>query len=828
MIKAFLSHSSKDKESYVRNVANWLGKDNITYDELTFEEGERPLDEIIKNLDNASLFVIFLSENALSSPWVQKEIIEAKNRLDTSELNKVFPIIIDDNLTYEDKRIPDWLRDNYNLKPIKRAQVAAKRILNKLRELSWSKHPQIKKRNTIFAGRNDHQENFEERLHDFDKPKPIAIIVSGLAGVGRRTFLHRALYKTKVTECSNKPSSIMLDRNVSIEDFILKLNDLGLVDLGDQILSLSDKTMEEKEKIIHTIMDSAYSSKELIYLVDDGSLVNYERSISSWFLNVVNSYKSNNFPIFCIASKYNVNFKNRPNNERFYFIELNELNSNERKRLFVQLIELYELNLDKNVFEDVSAILSGFPDQVMFAVDVLRMDPATKIADKIPTIVQFNTDKASILLNKYDSQVIVLDFIRLLAQFEVISSDFIFSIVREDEYYSILEMLAAEHIVELIGLDGEIIRLNDIVRDYIKRNRIKLNPDFSLKIQDKVKDIINSDDIFERDSSEYIFTLKEALKSNIKIDDKLLIPSHYLRCMKDLYYGKGNLDRIVELADVILQKEKTLEYRVLQDIRYYLCLALAKKKDKRLLKEVQNIKGDEHTFLLGFYYRRCGRLREALEKFETIVNAKYVGDRAKREIVQVYVQLEEYDLALGYAKNNYEGHRGNQFHTQAYFNCLVNSKEAKLHASTLKSLIENLKSIDSEQSNEMAAISEVLYLAKVDGNRVAAIDNIHDCVDSQPDSYYPLLALCDLAIKYDDLTLLNEGVSKLREVKSKKDVSSRTFNRYQAYIFALKGDVENALKTVEDDLARYPQSSKERIIKSLQECATRNSQSGKG
>ncbi|WP_219994777.1 toll/interleukin-1 receptor domain-containing protein [Klebsiella pneumoniae] len=50
MIKAFLSHSSKDKEHYVRNVANWLGKENIIYDEFTFEEGERTLDQIMEGL----------------------------------------------------------------------------------------------------------------------------------------------------------------------------------------------------------------------------------------------------------------------------------------------------------------------------------------------------------------------------------------------------------------------------------------------------------------------------------------------------------------------------------------------------------------------------------------------------------------------------------------------------------------------------------------------------------------------------------------------------------------------------------------------------------
>ncbi|MBM7454180.1 hypothetical protein HNR62_000004 [Oceanisphaera litoralis] len=823
MIRAFLSHSSKDKDSYVRGVANWLGKDNIIYDEFTFEEGERPLDEIIKGLDKSSLFVIFLSEHALSSPWVQKEIVEAKVRLDDESLNKVFPIIIDDRLTYEDSRIPNWLKDNYNLKPIKRAQVSAKRIHNKLRELSWSKHPQLKKRNEIFVGRNAHQESFEERVHDFDKDKPITIITSGFPGVGRRTFLHRALYKTNITECASKPSSILLDRNVSIEDFILKINDLGLIDLGDQLLSLTDKTLDEKIKIIHRVMDAAYSSKELVYLVDDGCIVNYERRVSEWFLNTVESYSKQDFPIFCIASRYNVNFSNRPRNDRFYFVELNELNPNERKRLFKQLLDLYGISLEKKNFEDVSALLSGFPDQAMFAVDVLKEDPTTKVSDKIPIIVEFNTDKASALLGKYDEQEETLDFIRLLAQFEVISSDFVFSLVSEEDYYPILEELYSEHIVELIGLDGEIIRLNDIVRDYIKRNRIKLREDFSSKIHAQVESIVKSDDIFELDSSEYIFALKEALGSNIEIDEKLLIPSHYLRCMKDLYYSKGNLDRIIQLADIILQKEKTIEYRVLQDIRYYLCLALAKKKDRRVLREVQNIRGDEHTFLLGFYYRLCGRLKESLEKFESIVDGKYVGHRAKREIVQVYVQLEEYERALGYAKNNYEGNRGNQFHTQAYFNCLVNSVNARQQSEELKKLIQNMRLIDSDQSNEMADISEAVFLAKIDDDKVAALDKIRDCVDMRPENHYPLLAMCDLAIKYRDIDLLRDGFSKLQGINKRKDISSRTLNRYRAYVFAAEGNISDAIQAIENDLSRYPQDSKDRIIRNITEYAKERS-----
>ncbi len=65
---------------------------------------------------------------------------------------------------------------------------------------------------------------------------------------------------------------------------------------------------------------------------------------------------------------------------------------------------------------------------------------------------------------------------------------------------------------------------------------------------------------------------------------------------------------------------------------------------------------------------------------------------------------------LSYAKNNYEENRSNQFHTQAYFNCLINSGEQHSKKTILNELISNLQVIDSEQSVEMAAIAKALYL----------------------------------------------------------------------------------------------------------------------
>ena len=220
-MKAFLSHSSADKKSYVQIVARNLGKDDIVYDEFSFEEGEVTLAEILNGISESSIFVVFLSDASLESSWVKEELFEARKQLDEGLLAKIYPIIIDRGISYTDSRIPSWLRDNYNLKLVSRPAVAARRIHQKLRELSWKKHPTLRKRNTVFVGRNLKLEEFEQRVDDFDRPKPIGVVASGLPGIGRRTFLREALQKTNILGRSARPSSIYMDRNDSIEDFIL-------------------------------------------------------------------------------------------------------------------------------------------------------------------------------------------------------------------------------------------------------------------------------------------------------------------------------------------------------------------------------------------------------------------------------------------------------------------------------------------------------------------------------------------------------------------------------------------------------------------------------
>ena len=253
MVRAFLSHSSKDKERYVRIVADKLGPQLSVYDEYTFEEGMHPLEEIVRGLDDSQIFVIFLSEYALASGWVQKELSLAYDKLEAKHLQRVFPIIIDPDLTHADPRIPEWMRNDYNLKYISRPTVAARRIRQRLREVSWQRNPVLRDRNSIFVGRNELVAQIEARVDDVDRVMPICFVASGLPRIGRGTLLRHALVKCSLVRQSYEYPSVLLRRVDSLDDFMLKLHDLGFSS-PEYPKDLMNKSIQERVDLLETIV----------------------------------------------------------------------------------------------------------------------------------------------------------------------------------------------------------------------------------------------------------------------------------------------------------------------------------------------------------------------------------------------------------------------------------------------------------------------------------------------------------------------------------------------------------------------------------------------
>ena len=100
--------------------------------------------------------------------------------------------------------------------------MAARRIKQRLREISWLKNPLLKERDLIFVGRNDLINQLEMRVDDVDQQQPTCFIASGLPRIGRTALLRHGLIKCNIAKQAYEFPSIVLSREDSLDDFLLK------------------------------------------------------------------------------------------------------------------------------------------------------------------------------------------------------------------------------------------------------------------------------------------------------------------------------------------------------------------------------------------------------------------------------------------------------------------------------------------------------------------------------------------------------------------------------------------------------------------------------
>ncbi|MCA8214229.1 toll/interleukin-1 receptor domain-containing protein [Burkholderia cepacia] len=815
-MKAFLSHSSADKESYVSIVASRLAVEDFVYDEVTFESGEITLNEIIRGLDETTVFCLFISDKSLDSEWVQQEVDGASIRLKGGSLKSIFPIVIDRNVTHDDPRIPKWLRENYNLRPVPRPVIAARRIQQKLRQASWAKHPKLKERATAFVGRNTQIEAFERRFDDYSRSKPVLSVVGGPPSIGRRTLIVNALRKLALVGPDKDFPVLHLDRHASIEDFILRLLDLGATDAGYTDLNLTERTLDEKVEISVGLLKDLAKFKERVIMLDEGCLVTFERTLAPWFAAIANNVDLAGMPLMFVASRWALNpGAARQLQPAVFSCSLGELDPSERRRLFARLLEIEEITLSNEDFDTFADLLHGFPDEVFFAVDLVARFGVKGALDRSNEIVEFNGEKASMLLRPFQDNEPALNVIRLLAQSEVFSVEFLCQVFNADQLASLISEFVSEHVCELIGAEGEFVRLVDSVRDYVKRNNLNLAPELRDAVKDAVEADIRRGNWDDYDSSRVAFLVKNAIANGQNLEPRVLIPSHILRAIKELYYDRGGLRRAVQLADVLLAKERNLDAQLVQDVRYYLCLVLARLRDPRVLDEASRIRGDEHHFILGYYYRLVGRQRDAIERLTRVVTGAFVGDRAKRELVEVLLQMEQYDEARELARKNYEENRTNQFHIQAYFRALAMGSNPEQHRTQLEALCTELEAVGSERARQMAMIARALITARC-AHDYRALDQIDDAIAAFPRVIYPVLAKFDIGLSFRDEAAMQDALHRLEALMSDGvNLSNKTIVVQRAYLAAIQGDWPTAQSRATEVTKHFTDEARTRFLEKL-------------
>lgn len=753
MAKAFLSHSSKDKD-LVRKVATQLGNKNCVLDEISFDPGRKTLEQIFSELDSSDVFVLFISSDSLDSTWVKKEIRRSKENLNTDYLDRIIPIIIDVNVKYSDERIPKWISKPYNLKYINNEVIILKKIRQALKEVNFKKTKFNQDIENNFVGRNSEMQKFEDDINNLDSWMPTYIIAYNyFEGIGRRTFLKNALRKYKLTEYLETPTSITVDAKESIENFIYKLNTISK---NSEILDYDFSTLELEEKIqiAVNLVKQFMEFKEIIYVIDDGGIILPNGSIVNWFTSLVNNDIFDNNLVICLISRFRPNEVKLKREKKSLVYRIPELSQTETKNLFLRLLRIYGLeNINREDKEYFIDHLKGIPSQIIYAVNLIEIS-AFEAKRNISEIAQFSDSFSSTILNHLKNSPVAYQLVVFMASNEIFSMELINKVFGDNDDTSIaLQKLYDLSLFNFVFGGYEYLKLNPTLSDYINRSKIKLDSKYDNQLTQISKQLLSEelDDIIVEDYSQFLLTLQKMLETEAKIPKKYFIPSLIIKnIIKE--YDKGNYDYVIRICLELLE-QTNYDDQIIWETNYRLTQAYARTRNEKFFDYVQFFNNDvnklDYYFLLGFFHRHKGNKSRAIENYLKALEYYPEHSRTKRELVNLYLSTGNYGDALNLAKENYEKRRTNIYHTHSYFICLLRSKKKPTPSvvDTLNELMETVKVSSDIKSDDMFQCMKGEYLYYIEGDFEQANEILLEAMKLNKNKSYPKKSL--LAIYKD-------------------------------------------------------------------------------
>lgn len=768
MAKAFLSHSSKDKE-LVEKIATQLGKNNCHYDKFTFEAGNLTLDEIFKGLADTDVFVLFISKTALESEWIEKEITQAKVLSTDKRIDRIFPIIIDKSIDHTDKRIPDWIRKPYNLRYFDNEVIILKKIRQLLRESNFKQFAHLREINDLFVGRNDIMQEFERKIVNIDNSKPTCIIASSFfEGMGRRTFLRNGLIKTRVIDKWYEPVPISIGAKESIEDFLYKLN---FVEISPEIFRKDFSTEDLQAKINlgrHYIKKFAETG-EILFIVDEGSIVLPNHSLVGWFKEIISAPELQNQVCICLISKfkpYAPHIKKLGNVLNF---QVNELTKEDTQTFFIQYLNIIKQKLNPEDTKYFLQYLKGIPGQIIYAANLIDSMGVVDSKSFVNDIEEFDELRALSILEFLKDDPLSRQMIIALSKFEIISYDLVYRIFGEnDDVYKSIQRLFDLTLFFSVSSTHDYLKLNTSISDYINRSKLELDKSISERIKEVAKEALQKPLELTEDSdySEFLFTLETMIRENKSIPPKFLIPSFLLKSVIKEYNDR-QYKTVIQLCTKLLENENKFDYQIIRETRIWLCLAYCRKQNEKFFEVVKyfNNQDDEsqvdYHFLFGFYYRNGDKMAEAENHFLDVLKIDENHSRTKRELVNVYLRKGEYMKALGWAKDNYNRFKSNILHNQAYFTCLIKKADkTEFDLEKIRELLENASKSLDKKATDVIREMQAEYDYYIQGNAQKAITTLTESLRMNSHNYFAFRALLEIYKRKNMLFEIEDLVAK--------------------------------------------------------------------
>lgn len=652
-MKAFLSHSSKDKE-IVAAVARELGRQFCFYAEQAFTTGDEFKASIERGFDDSSVLVLFASRSAMESIWVKFELEEAWFQRLHGTLVKSLVYIIDSSVKTDD--LPDWLRRALIRKEIS-PKVIARDIRSHLDELLRQRQ------NPYFVGRREEIAELEEALMPFDgSSPPHAMFIGGLPGVGRRS-----LVRNSTTSILNfkKHIEILIGEGDSINDICISVADRvepyatrdGFERIVHQIRDLSDD--EATQRTMNNLRAMSKSG-ELPIFIDEGGILDSEGYVREPIQTILRALAPNDDAyIFLVSSR-------RPQNLldiAIPSIHLSPLKEDENKRLISMLANKSGLQISSSEISALSEYVAGYPPAAYFAIQQAKYYGLNLVLSYKARLVQFRTSVFLKHLAKLNLAAEAQNLLRLLAAYSPLP------LIVMSKVLNIEPEILQETIIQLVDLalvivtDDGFYQLADPVS-----GAAEAAFGFPTEIQHKsLANVLNEflftelpSDLHRLALSRVLFRAALMARDEAIADSAFHFANDLIRLTEKLYHERRYSEAIKVGYMALEERPDSI------NARSYLIRALIQEEKweeaGEMIRKLQSYAPNRDVyFLSGFLARKHGDISKALDAYKEAQRLGRRGVDLSRELAYCYFIEGDLEQASKYIEEALDRHSDNRF-----------------------------------------------------------------------------------------------------------------------------------------------------------------------
>ncbi len=588
-------------------------------------------------------------------------------------------------------------------------------------------------------GRNADVDKFEDAYQSARGMNLRALVVSGRDGVGKDMFISKCMNKIGY-DMETVPFSISLDTKDGIEDYIVQLNLILRTYDNVQLMDILSKSPEDKIKNAVMLTNDLLSRRTVLTIDDNLACVQPGRTLADWLVDMVESDEFCNKLAIFIKSRKAPNAFVDTDYPRFSHLHLEPLDAKDRKKLFYNLMRLYNLvNIEENEVSWFVNKLLLSPYQLVKAVEALSNNSLLIVKRDIEKLTSWGDKRIKPMVEMFFTDESKRNILVILSKMDFVSYDILESFYG-DEVETIMSYIFEMMdygIVSVFGPHEEFFRLDHYFSDYIKRCRIMLPTDWESSFNEILEQKISTSSDITEDASVYLYEKKRIIMSGRGNIDDFLIPSIVVNAVMDIY-NQQDYKQVVKVCDKVLCDVHNYFQDQERELRYWLCLSLARIADERFYKEIKyfSTKDVEYYFLRGFYHRNAMEYAQAEKYFNIALDKSPRLQRAKREKVTALLAQKKFDQALELAEENYKNSPENSYQVYGYFRCLVRKKPlTKEDTNTLHDLMCNMENNLSEKHEELYAAMNIEYQEFVNQRKPVDMMNIiRKAEDTYPSS----------------------------------------------------------------------------------------------